>query len=131
MALEIDRTRFITIICRSCQIRFSVCRACYRGHRYCSGGCRDFGYKECRKKANKKYASSAEAKNDHSDRNRVYRQRIRDKQIISKKSVMDKSSTIFSAQLNEGFQSCALCGKALIFIEDVDEDLDSQFFDSH
>lgn len=122
------------IICPCCQIRFGICRTCYTGNKYCSEGCRDWGYKINKKKANKTYSSSAEAKKDHCDRNRVYRQKLRDNQFIQKKSVMDKPSDEGPVAVKKGPAAdfCQICGKSIPSAkESLIENMELQFFDPY
>lgn len=121
------------IICPCCQNQFNICGSCYTGHKYCSDGCRDWGYRENRIKANKKYSSSLEAKSDHCDRNRVYRQRVRDNKVAFKKSVMDKSSDQGPEEVKPfpTNEFCHVCGESIFFIkESLFENMELQFFDT-
>lgn len=79
--------------CHCCQSVFVICKSCYRGHKYCSEGCRINGYNLARQKARHKFEKSIEAKLDHRDRSRRYR-------LSAKKSVTDKSSNISTKHLN-------------------------------
>lgn len=118
----------IFIICKSCKSPLLICRSCYRGHRYCNNACRDLGYKERRKAAMARYSASPEAKLDHRDRNRAYRQRRKFYGITQEKTttnqfeknVMDKGSPkslqhIYSrSQLTKsGYERCQICGREL------------------
>ncbi len=126
-------TKAFLIICPCCQAQFGVCRSCYTGHKYCSDGCRDWGYRKNTKKANKKYSSSIEAKKDHCDRNRVYRQRLRNNQVIHINSVMDKPSDLRpdSLKTDPCRDACYICGREILFFqESVYEDLELQLFHS-
>lgn len=136
MALKNTDTKFnkaFHIICPRCQNQFNVCGSCYTGHKYCSDGCRDWGYRENRKKANKKHSLSLESKRDHCDRNRVYRQRVRDNQVAVKKSVMDKSSDQRPEEVEPlpAIEFCHICGKRIFFgTELFFENLELQLFDT-
>ena len=56
---------------------FYICNSCYRGHRYCGKTCRKKARREQRRRANQHYAQSEEARLDHRDRQREYRDRCR------------------------------------------------------
>ena len=89
--------------------------------------------KENLKKAKRKYSSSIEAKLDHRDRNRVYRQRRRDGQGVTAKSVTDKSSAVPPAQIKTPFTSgyCIVCGRRFILAGEPGENMELQFFNPH
>lgn len=83
---EMPETIGYELVCLHCGNCFSMCRQCYRGHRYCGEGCRIHGYAQTRKRARRTYARSDEARRDHRERQRRYRQRGR------AESVTDQSS---------------------------------------
>lgn len=118
--------------CPTCQIHFIICRSCFRGHKYCSGSCRDFGYQQKTKLAKKKYALSADAKRDHADRNRVYRinkkKRIKTKNIVMDKSSAQSLDTVTVSTIIEKFcPRCIICGQFFSKGSDF-ENLDPWFF---
>lgn len=59
--------------CAHCQRLFAICRACDRGHRYCSDFCRLHGKRAVRRRIARAYRSSPEARADHRDRQRARR----------------------------------------------------------
>ena len=61
-----------------------MCKSCYRGHKYCSDPCREAGYARVRREARVRFEKSQEAKLDHCDRSRRYRE--------SHRGVTDKGS---------------------------------------
>jgi uncharacterized paraquat-inducible protein A len=63
------------IVCAECSVIFTICKACYRGHLYCSVLCRATGYRRSRKRARAKYALSAEGREGHRDRQKIYRKK--------------------------------------------------------
>jgi len=56
---------------------FLICRSCYRGHAYCSAGCRGKSRQRQRVKANRRYEQDLEVRQDHRDRQRACRERQR------------------------------------------------------
>ena len=54
---------------------FLICRPCYRGHGYCSEGCRRQTRQRQRLKANRRYEQDREVREDHRDRQRACRER--------------------------------------------------------
>lgn len=77
--------------CRACHARFYVCRSCDRGHRYCCPACRVEGRRRCLQVVRRRHEQSPEARADHRDRQRAYRQRCR-QAALAAKSVTDPSS---------------------------------------
>jgi hypothetical protein len=63
--------------CSYCGRLFALCRACDRGHRYCSVFCRLQGQRAVRRRATKRYRASQEARDDHRDRERGRRANAR------------------------------------------------------
>ena len=68
-----------------CGAVFYLCRHCDRGQRYCSPRCREKALRLQRRQANRRHQQSREGREDHRDRQREYRQRL-------KARVTDKSS---------------------------------------
>lgn len=56
---------------------FLICRPCYRGHAYCSEGCRQQTRQRQRLKGNRRYEQDREVRQDHRDRQRACRERQR------------------------------------------------------
>ena len=76
MAREVVLRR---LFCRGsgCGLVFYICNSCYRGQVYCGDGCRHRMRREQRCRANRRYQQSEEARLDHRDRQRDYRERCR------------------------------------------------------
>ena len=103
--------------CKTCQKIFVVCRPCYRGQKYCSTVCRSSGYASARKAARQKFEKTIEAKLDHRDRSKRYRQNVKQKSVTDKSSPQIRSN-VFTPQsshlkLNQLPQLayCLHCGK--------------------
>ena len=60
-----------------CGLLFYICNSCFRGHRYCGDICRDKARREQLRRADQRYRRSKEARLDHRDRQRDYRERCR------------------------------------------------------
>lgn len=71
-------------MCAFCGSTFLICKSCFRGQRYCSDECRVSGYKIVQKRARQKHEKSVEARLDHRDRQKRYREK--------QKNVTDQSS---------------------------------------
>ena len=76
MAREVVLRR---LFCRGsgCGAMFYICSSCYRGQVYCGDRCRQKARRQQRRLANRRYQQSEEARLDHRDRQRDYRQRCR------------------------------------------------------
>ena len=77
------------VSCKTCHKIFVICKPCFRGQKYCSASCRSAGYSHARKLARQRYEQTIEAKLDHRDRSKRYRDSLK------KKNVTDKSSINF------------------------------------
>ncbi len=80
MAKEVVLRR---LTCRwpDCGLVFYICNSCYRGHRYCGKPCRKKARREQRRRANRRYRESLEARLDHRDCQRAYRERCRRRRV--------------------------------------------------
>ena len=67
------------LTCRwpDCGLVFYICNSCYRRQCYCGDICRDKARQQQLRRANQHYAGSEEARLDHRDRQREYRERCR------------------------------------------------------
>ena len=68
---------FRQLFCRAvdCGVMFFICHSCYRGQAYCGDVCKRKTRQEQLRQANRRYQQSTEARQDHRDRQRDYRQR--------------------------------------------------------
>jgi len=65
--------------CRYCKQVFFICRSCDRGHAYCSEHCREEGYKRTRRAARAKHQSTKEGRDDHRERQKEHRRRLKNR----------------------------------------------------
>ena len=77
----------IELECKHCQLRFNICRKCYRGHLYCSGSCRQKAQVQAHRKAQSLYRTSNKGRHAHS-RNEKKRRMGK----INKKTMADTST---------------------------------------
>jgi hypothetical protein len=82
--------------CRWCQRLFFPCRACDRGHAYCSPSCRRAGRVQSLRAAGRRYQASPEGRLEHRDRQRAYRARCR-LRVTHQASTLAESSAILGA----------------------------------
>ena len=66
-----------------CNAEVLVCRACDRGQRYCSKQCRRQAHLALQCKASRKYQSSHAGRVNHARRQRRYRERKRQSEIVT------------------------------------------------
>ena len=76
MAKEVVLRR---LSCRwpDCGLVFYICNSCYRRQAYCGETCRDKARGEQLRLADQRYRETEEARLDHCDRQRAYRERCR------------------------------------------------------
>ena len=117
-----------------CGLVFYICNSCFRGHRYCGKTCRNKARQQQLRLADQHYRRSKEARLDHRDRQREYRERCRLRRVTdhtsagngrSVKTVEPVRETGRSMPLTEGSQHrprfkrlqdairpvCILCGR--------------------
>lgn len=98
------------ISCKDCLKIFWICRPCYRGHKYCSTPCRQSGRKKGQKTSKREYEKSQEAKEDHCDRQRAYRSRLKEKceniaACVTEHSITDAEVSVKTSSEPD----CAFC----------------------
>lgn len=64
-------------VCLRCGRYFGICRPCFRGQRYCSAACRYQQRRERQREANRRHQQSPAGRDDHRDRQRDYRNRMK------------------------------------------------------
>lgn len=128
----------LEISCKDCGICFLICRSCFRGQKYCSIQCRKNGYEKRRRIARDKYRNSPEAKEDHRDCQKRYRERLRQKAsqgVNSGERVMDQTSQKRKCDLliatnapgsvkkqsstESKLPRCWICGQIIHFVESL------------
>ena len=77
--------------CLRCGAVFGVCRSCFRGQRYCSDSCRKQARAEKHGASNRKHQRSPEGRDNHRDRQRDYRKRLKDRGVTDQ-SCPDETS---------------------------------------
>ena len=98
MAAEVAfRMRF----CRgtNCGRVFFICGPCYRGQAYCSNPCRREARRQQRKRANRRYEQDPGVRQDHRDRQRGYRERLRLSRVTDQSSMTGCGSGSISPHL--------------------------------
>ncbi len=104
----------IEIECKYCKTHFYMCRACYRGHVYCSSKCRGKAYVIAHRKSQSKYRTSDAGR----EKNRINAQNRRriDKKQKHKKIVADESTfsssfrVILYPKASKTAPRCCFCG---------------------
>ncbi len=80
----------IKIECKYCKTSFYMCRACFRGHKYCSDKCRKIVRDKSQRKSQNKYRTSLKGRETH---NRYEQNRRRIKENKNSKKNMAEQST--------------------------------------
>ena len=57
----------IQIYCSCCGKMFCICKDCFRNNKYCSDECREAGYRESHRIAQRKYSSKEDVKKKHAE----------------------------------------------------------------
>jgi hypothetical protein len=88
MASEVE---FRQLFCRAvdCVKMFFICRPCYRGQAYCSDSCRRQTRLEQQREANRRYQADPEVRWDHRNRQREYRDRLREGRLTDPPSPIE------------------------------------------
>jgi len=110
--------KIIEILCRCCGKIFYMCRACYRGHVYCSLKCRIAGYLQKHREAQKKYRNTKKGKSNHRE-NEKKRRKKNGKKLTEKivncmgSAIQSMFEAIFKIKkINEDKkEKCQKCGK--------------------
>jgi hypothetical protein len=72
--LEVKK-KLILIQCRQCGAYFCICRKCWKGQAYCGDTCKQLGYAQRRKEAQRRYRKTENGKGKH--REAEQRRRLR------------------------------------------------------
>lgn len=105
------------IQCSYCDQQFVIHHHCYRNHKYCCDWCRRKGYELRRKLARRKYADSEEARLDHNDRQRRYRDENKGKDQKIFQSMLDKTSIKDPEIIKPDLEFCIVCRQRVTFVE--------------
>ena len=101
----------IELECKQCQLRFNICRKCYRGHVYCSSSCRREAQVKAHRIAQSRYRISNKGREAHS-RNEKKRRMGK----INKKTMADTSTNtpplrvILHPIVQNTKARCSFCG---------------------
>jgi hypothetical protein len=87
------RESFRQAPCAWCGCIFYICRSCDRGHIYCSDPCRHRGRAQSHRRANQRHQRSEGGRQDHRDRQREYRRRLRHRLAAIKALAASSSPT--------------------------------------
>ena len=84
----------IQIHCRWCGLIFCICRACFRGHAYCSEPCRLAGKRKNHREAQRRYRRTDKGKKSHREAENRRRHGLSEN---NQKNMDDPSSTVLPA----------------------------------
>ena len=94
-----------------CGLVFYICNSCFRRHRYCGNTCRDKARREQLRLANQRYGQCEEARLDHRDRQREYRERCRLRRVTDHTSAGNGRSVKIVGPVRETGRSTPLTDK--------------------
>jgi len=114
------------IYCKCCGCVFYICQSCYKGHQYCSQECKESGYRENHRKAQKRYQESTRGKKNRSKaakkrrigkkkREGLYRKLMKTCICIMMLFTKNKNKNIETG--DNKVEKCKLCGKEGIIVE--------------
>lgn len=131
--LEAKIIKIKQICCKECGFWFSICRSCYRGHRYCSNKCKKIGYRKRRIEAQRRYRKSKKGKTKRKQLAKAHRYRKWENKHFKKnkrkkaynllKKTTDKTIFIVTKKLNKyklslnSETACHFCGTKGIIVE--------------
>ena len=100
----------IELECKHCQLRFNICRKCYRGHLYCSSSCRREAQIKAHRKDQSKYRTSKKGREAHS-RNEKKRRMGKTKKTMADASTNSPPlRVIFHPIMQNTKPHCHFCG---------------------
>lgn len=108
---------FATIIkCHECGINFSICKACYRGHRYCSRQCFKTSRYLKQKQYRKKYSLSPRGRRNQSLRQNRYRKKMLRSNLpkkIKNSYSIGSAGCVSSPVKRANLKICVICQKSV------------------
>ena len=100
----------IELECKHCQLRFNICRKCYRGHVYCSSSCRREAQAKAHRKAQSQYRTSKKGREAHS-RNEKKRRMGQTKKTMADESTNFSPWRVISYPIVQNtIARCSFCG---------------------
>ena len=81
------------LICPKCRKRFYICQSCNRGHRYCSRTCSAEARKATFRRSSKLYRNSPGVGDCIAEKQREYRERLRERKSIPVKPASSLKSS--------------------------------------
>ena len=100
----------IELECKHCNVRFYICRKCYRGHVYCSSRCRREAQLKAHRKAQSQYRTSNKGREAHS-RNEKKRRMGKTKKTMADESINFPPLRVISYPIVQNTKArCSFCG---------------------
>ena len=97
------RVPLLRRVCLRCGTIFGICRSCFRGQRYCSDSCRKDARAEKHRASNRRHQRSPEGRDNHRDRQRDYRKRLKDRGVTDQScSAKTAPRSLFQIAASEG-----------------------------
>lgn len=100
----------IELECKHCQLRFNICRKCYRGHVYCSSRCRTEAKIKAHRKDQSKYRTSKKGREAHSRNEKKRRMGKTKKTMADASTNTPPLRVIFHPIMQNTKPRCRFCG---------------------
>lgn len=84
--------------CARCRKQVLICRDCDRGNIYCAPACAQSARSASQRRAGQRYQSSRRGRHHHADRQRRYRQRLKEK-VTHQGSPADSAGALLPVEL--------------------------------
>jgi len=85
-------------LCALCHKHCVICSACDHGNIYCFDGCADIARKESCRAANQRYQNTFQGKSKHADRQRRYREGLKQKVTDHGSTPNPKNALLYSVE---------------------------------
>lgn len=125
----------LQIFCACCGVVFGVCKACYKGHKYCCGECRKAGCRHAHRKAQATYRRTDKGRKQHRQAEAM-RRRKKKNEAGEKSKLIDcvrKTCMCLAMRITElylnfdpvlGICNCLVCGDTFVIDENCIEIVD-------
>ncbi|KPA10805.1 hypothetical protein MHK_006186 [Candidatus Magnetomorum sp. HK-1] len=129
--MEPVKPEILQIMCRCCGKIFYMCRACYRGHVYCSTKCRIAGYLQKHREAQKRYRGKEKGRLKHRELEKERRNKFKGKGNKITEKIVNCMSSVIQSMFESIFkvkkigedktEKCQNCGKLGIVVTEFKE----------
>ena len=100
----------IELECNHCEVRFNICRKCYRGHLYCSNSCRRVAQVRAHRKDQSQYRTSNKGREAHSRNEKKRRMGKINKTMADEPTNAPPLRVILYPIVQSTIPRCSFCG---------------------